>query len=237
MEILPPIIDVDVRNIVIMLYDDSKTGSSLHSLALRLQKELPESAFILLQASQSSSSDTAGEPYGHQGEAQENAFDTGFLKESRTLLVDVIKNGLIAKCRFSARNIILLGHCNGGTTALATAASWEKIEFGGVISIGGAMPAYIPQISSSKANTPALILSGAAGNINDTALEQIRENFTYVEPDIRRSSNDKIPEAEDMKSLLEFFAHRLKGEEWTKQSVISFGKRLHRNSDRVLTSW
>ena len=233
--ILERIIDVDLRNCVIILHDHSKPQDSLNSLALRLQKEMPESVFIFLQASKTSPSDTNSKRDAHQGEPEDVGSDRGFLTESRTILVDVISNSLIAKCRFLPRNIIVLGHCQGGTAALAAAASWEDTELGGAISIGGAMPACAPQTSTVKAKTPALILSGPLGNIDDTALRQIREHFKYVEHDIRRISNDDIPEAEDIGILLDFFAHRLRREEWTKQAVISFGKRLHHVSEAVLT--
>lgn len=226
-KILERIIDVDVRNCVIILQNHSKPEPSLHRLALRLQRELPESVFILLQALQTSSSDTKVKRNASQGEAEDVGSDTGFLRESPTILVDVIKKGLIAKCHFLARNMIVLGHCRGGMAALAAAASWQEIEFGGVISVGGAMPASALQFSNIKAKTPALILSGALGNINESALGQIREHFTYVEYDIQRISNDDIPGAENIGILLDFFAHRFRGEEWTKQAVISLGKRFH----------
>ena len=181
--------------------------------------------FLLLRAFQPSSSGKSGHQYTHKAEAEHSGVETGFLKESATILADAFKNGLIAKCHFPPRNIIILGHCHGGTAALATAASWDEVELGGVISVGGVMPAFTT--SAIKAKTPALILSGALGNINDAALRQIKEHFTYVESDIRRPSNDDIPKAENLGILVDFFAHRLRGEEWTKQAVISFGRRLH----------
>lgn len=235
-KILGRIPDVDVRNCVIMLHDHSKAQTPLHNLALRLQKEIPESVIILLRTLHLSSSDKHGQNTTSQTGAENGGGNTGFLEGSHTLLVDVVNNSLIAKCRFPPRNIMILGHCQGGTAALAAAALWEEIEFGGVISIGGAMPAITAQISTIKAKTPVLVLSGALGNIDDTALRQIREHFTHVDFDIRRTSNDNIPEAEDIGILSDFLAHRLRGDEWTKQAVISFGKCLHNNSDAVLTS-
>ncbi len=222
-KILNPIIDVDIRACVIILYDHSK-AKLLHNLAYRLQRKLPDIAFILLRAFQTRSSETDGIRYAYRGEAEDTEFDTDFLKEGHTILVDVIKNGLVAKCHFSPRNIIILGHSQGGTTALVAAASWEGTEFGGVISVGGAMPAFTRRMPASKAKTPALILIGVHGNI---ALEQIREHFIHVEYNNLRSTNDDVFEAEDIGVLLTFFAHRLNSEEWTKQAVISLGKDLH----------
>lgn len=233
-KILERVIDVDVKNCVIILHEHSKAEPSLHSLALRLQKELPESVFLFLRASQPSLFGRNGQNHTPEAEAENGGGETGFLKETDTILVDVIKNGLTAKCHFPPRNIIIFGHCRGGTTALAAAASWDEIELGGVISVGGTMPTITT--STIKAKTPALILSGALGKVNDAALRQIKDHFTYVESDIRRQSSDDIPEAEDIRILLDFFAHRLRGEEWTKQAVISFGRRLQQISGTTLTS-
>ena len=234
--ILERIIDVDVRNCVIILHEHAKTGPSLRNLALRLQKELPESVFILVQPSPTSSSNTNSEIYSHERGAGNVELYTGFLRESLTILMDIIHRDLIGKCHFSPRNIVIFGHCQGGVAALGAANLWEDIEFGGVISVGGDMPAPTPDISTSKAKTPALILSGVLGNSNDAALRRVRECFKYVEYDILRNSNDGIPEAEDIDILLDFFAHRLGGEEWTKQAVISFGKRLKHFFKAHLTS-
>ena len=234
--ILERIIDVDVRNCVIILHEHAKTGPSLRDLALRLQKELPESVFILAQISPTSSSNINSEIYSHQRGAGDVDLYTGFLRESRTILVDIIHRDLIGKCHFSPRNIVIFGHCQGGAAALGAAALWENIEFGGVVSVGGDMPAPISDVSTSKAKTPALILSVLLGRINEAALRRIREYFKYVEYDIGRISNDGIPEAEDIAILLDFFAHRLRGEEWTKQAVISLGKRLHQFSKPLLIS-
>ena len=211
LQIVKGVIDEEVRNCVILMYNNSKAKPSLHELALRLQKEQRDSVFLLLGALQGGSNDNIG----------------------KTLL-DVINN-LIARLGFLHRNIIILGHRQGGSDALAAVALREKIEFGGVISIGGAMPALTPPKSIKKAKTPALILSGELGGIKESDIQQIKERFAYVESDIRRTSNDDIPEAEDIGILLDFFAHRLRDEEWTKQAVISLGKLLHHVSDAALT--
>ena len=235
-KILERVIDEDVKNCVIMMHDKTKAEPSLHKLALRLQKVLPESVFLLLGALQASSSDEKGRNLNDLREANDSEDDRGFPRQSSTILLDVIKHNLIDKFRFSPRNIIILGHRQGGTDALAAVALWENIEFGGVISIGGTMPAFNPLNPIIKAKTPALIIGGELGGIKESDLRQIREHFTYVESDIRRTSNDDIPEAEHIEILLEFFAHRLRGEEWTKQAVISFGKFLHDVSNTALTS-
>ncbi|KAM0794622.1 acyl transferase/acyl hydrolase/lysophospholipase [Usnea florida] len=221
-KILERVIDVDVKNCVIMMHDKIKAEPPLYELALRLQRVLPESVFLLLGTLQASSSNGKGRNLTDLREVDDSEDDRGFPRQSRTILLDVIKHNLIGKFRFSPRNIIILGHRQGGTDALAAVALWENIEFGGVISIGGTMPALNPLNPIIKAKTPALIIGGELGGIKESDLPQIREHFTDVESDFRRTSNDDLPEAEDIGILLEFFAHRLRGEEWTKQAVISF---------------
>ena len=234
--ILERVIDVDVRNCIIILHERAETGPSLRRLALRLQRELSESVFILVQPSPTRSSNSNSDTFTQKRGAGDVELYTGDLRESRTLLVDIIHRALIGKCHFSPRNIVIFGHDQGGAAALGAAALWEDIEFGGVISVGGDMPARTSDMPTSKAKTPALILSGKDGTIDDAALRRTREYFKYVEHDNRRISKDGIPDAEDIAILLDFFALRLGSEEWTKQAVISFGRRLNHLPRALLTS-
>lgn len=220
MRILDPIIDVPIRHCIIMLHHHGNNEKTMNTLAKRLQQEQRESAFLLLRGLQA----IPGGNSGYHWADPERGSDETFLDVSRVVLLDIIKNGLIAKCRFQPREIIVLGHCQGGMAALAIAASWSQIEFGGAVSVGGPIPTYTELQLGVKAKTPALILGGTLGDITPTALQQIRTNFTYVDSDIRRDTHDEIPDAAGIKPLLEFFAHRLRREEWTKQAVVSFGK-------------
>ena len=229
-DILERTVDVDARNCVIILHDHAQTGPSLRNLALRLQKELPETVFILVQPSHTSSYNTNGGIYTDHDEAG----DVSVLRECCAILVDIIHRDLIGKCHFSPRNIIMFGHCQGGAAALEVAALWGNIEFGGAISVGGAMPASTPDPCTSKARTPVFVLNGVLGKLEDAAIRRIREYFRHVESEIGPVSIVGKSYAEDSATYMDFFAHRLRSEEWAKEAVISFGRRLHRVSNVIL---
>ena len=87
------------------------------------------------------------------------------------------------------------------------------------------MPAYTRLESDVKAKTPALLLGGALGDMSPAAQEKVQDNFISTDKYIETGAQDVIPETqEQLKPLRDFFAHRLRREEWTKQAVISFGK-------------
>lgn len=217
MKILDPIIDVPIKYCVVMLHRRGENEDSLETLALRLQQEQKDSAFLLLRGLRPT---FGGYGWTDPGPGE----DKLFLNTSRMVLLDIVNDGLMARCHFQPREIIILGHCQGGMAALAIAASWQQIEFGGAISIGGPLPAYTQLSRSVKAKTPALILGGTLGDVTATALQDICDNFTYVDSSLRPSALDEIPDAAGIRPLLEFFAHRLRREEWMKQAVISFGR-------------
>lgn len=214
-------IDEPVKHIIILLHDYSGTETSLQSLARRLSTRQPNCAYVLLRATEPVSPGNSGY---HWADSQNN-HDEGFFRCSRRILMDVIQDCLISKCNFNPRNIILLGHCQGGMAALATVASWDQVEFGGVISIGGPMPVYTHLPSDVKARTPALIIRAELGDVTPLAMQCIKENFICVDSELRNGAHDTIPETPDeLRPLLSFFAHRLEREEWEKQAILSLGK-------------
>ena len=94
--------------------------------------------------------------------------------------------------------------------ALAAAASWNDLELGGVISIGGPIPTYALLPSTVKAKTPALILSGAIGDISAVALKQIKDTFIYTDLCELSSTLDIMLNSQDeLEPLFGFLAHRL----------------------------
>ena len=230
LEILQPVTDVQIEKVIIMLHNYAGTERSLEVLSRRLQQHYPESAFLLVRGQE-------GVPAGNSGyhwADPRNDWDGTFVNACRFLLLDVVKDSLIAKCGFSARDIILFGHIQGGMAALAATASWDTIEYGGAISLGGPMPDCAQLTQGRKAKTPVLALGSTQGDINPAALERMQKSFCHVTQDLRLRSQDAAPEApEDLKSLmiplLDFLAHRLRRDEWTKQAVLSLG-----NQPRIL---
>lgn len=223
MSILKPGIDEHSRTCMILLHQHGNSETSLKDLSLRLQKTLKDCTFILLRAPQAIQRGNSGYHWADE----EGGWDGPFHRSSAMILMDVIKGSLIEKCRYRPQDIVILGYKQGGMVALASAASWNAIELGGVISIGGPKPSYAHLPATAKARTPTLILGASFGNISDTALQQIQQTFIHVDPELQPGTHDEIPQSEDeLKPLLDFLGHRLGREEWNKQAVISFGKMI-----------
>ena len=216
--IVEPTNEHEVEHCIVLLHDSTGNEESLSGLAKRLQRNLPESAFVLIRGLQAVEGGNSGYLWADApGEPR-------FIQTSTVILDQVIRDVLMSKCYFQPQNIVLLGYCEGGMAALAAAASWQRWELGGVVSIGGPMPNYVQLPFGVRAKTPALVIGGALGGITAAALQLIQESFTYTYSDLRKGGYDLIPETqEQLKPLCDFFAHRLRREEWNKQAVISCG--------------
>ena len=218
MSIVAPTNEPEVEYCVILLHQSTGNEESLGDLAKSLRRRLPESAFVLIRGLQAVSGGNSGY---HWADAP---WEARFIQTSAVILDQVIKDVLMSKCRFQPQNIVILGYGEGGMAALAAAASWQGFELGGVVSIGGPMPDYVQLEPSVRAKTPALIIGGALGELNAAALQLIQESFIYTYTNIRKDEHDLIPETqEQLKPLWDFFAHRLRREEWNKKAVISCG--------------
>jgi hypothetical protein len=75
--------------------------------------------------------------------------DAGFSKSIRLLTDEIIEAGLISKCSFKPREILLFGFGQGGMTALGTTKEF-KTELGGAISIGGRIPSSCMLVNRPK---------------------------------------------------------------------------------------
>lgn len=212
--------DEPVDHIIIYLHQLGENEASLKPLAQRLKKKLPRSAYILIRGLEP----VASRSNGYNWTDSQNQWNEGFLNACRSLLIDVIKNGLVSKCNIMPSNIMILGHCQGGMAALATVGLWDEVEFGGVISIGGPLPPEVQLPSTVKAKTPALILRAELGDINPSALNRIKDNFVTVDVETREGAHDTIPDQNALRPILDFFAHRFHREEWEKQAIVSFGE-------------
>ena len=219
MKIVDPV--QPVESCIILMHSLYNTEASLKGLVQKLRSKQPESAFILLRGLEPV--DLADDGY-HWADPN-GMVDGGFINTSRVLLEDVIRDGLMAKCRFHPRDIVVLGHGQGGMAALAATATWNCVEFGGVVSLGGPTPAYVQLEPNIKAKTPTLIYGSPRGDITPTALQQIQENFSFTDRYDPPSGDDRVPLSDvELAPLLEFIAHRLRREEWKRQAVLSLGK-------------
>lgn len=202
------------------LHQQGGNEASLETLARRLKRALPKSAYLLIRGVEPVPSRSNGY---HWADPQ-SEWDEGFLNASSRLLT-VIK-GLISKCNIMPSNIMILGHSQGGMAALAMVASYDGIELGGVISIEGPLPSYVQLPSTVKAQTPALILRAKLlGDIDPSALQRIKDTFVTVDVGTRDGAHDTKPDTPDvLRPILDFFAHRFHREEWEKQAIVSFGE-------------
>ena len=220
LEILQPVTEERIKNVIVMLHDSAGTERSLETLSRRLQHHYPESAFLLIRGQEGVPSGNSGYHWADPSDDR----DKILANNSRLLLLDIVKHCLIEKYGFGKRDIILFGHGQGGMAALVAAACWDTVEYAGVISIGGPMPDCAHLFQGNKARTPVLVLGDPQGNVNPAALERMQETFCHVTHDLRLRSQDAVPEAsKDMEPLLDFLSHRLRRDEWTKQAVLSFG--------------
>ena len=85
-------------------------------------------------------------------------FDTGFSKITEILKDDFIQT-LTQKCGYTPREIMFFGLGQGAMAALAIAASMPD-ELGGIVSIGGPLPAS--DASPKDVETPLLVLGGSS---------------------------------------------------------------------------
>ncbi|KAF2220597.1 Alpha/Beta hydrolase protein [Elsinoe ampelina] len=137
--------------------------------------------------------------------------DGGFKATTRLLKEDIIDHGLLEKCNYRPRDIVFFGLGQGGMAAVNVAASHPK-EFGGVITIGGPLPAAAPASSDPKSKTPVLCVSGVDSHwVTDGAIEKLKNNFQHVQVSRYKRKGDTMPQSRDeMMPVMQFFASRLR---------------------------
>jgi predicted esterase len=149
--------------------------------------------------------------------------DAGFKTSSKVLkdLIDV----LMGKCHFPARNILFLGFGQGGMAALAAVVAEElrAVEMGGVVSIGGPLPASIT--TSTKAKTPLLVCGGSrSSQITRSSVDRLKTAFTdveYVKWD--KPEDSMMRNREEMLPVMKFFARRLRSRAGVPEGGVEVG--------------
>ena len=108
------------------------------------------------------------------------------------VLEEVIEGALVKKCGHAFRDIIIMGLGQGGMVGLAVALALHskhstsdgpQSELGGIISLGGSLPAssHPGSFKFRKASTPVLICGGNKNTqITKTRLEEVRKLFDQV---------------------------------------------------------
>ncbi|CZR69681.1 related to Phospholipase/Carboxylesterase superfamily [Phialocephala subalpina] len=144
--------------------------------------------------------------------------DAGF-STTQKILAEIIQDVLIAKCNYPARNILLLGFGQGGMAALNFASSFSE-ELGGIVSIGGRLPASSK--SGAKSKTPVLVCGGSRSTqVTKSAIEGLKERFLdveYVKWDKREDSMMK--NREEALPVMKFFARRLRSRAGVPEGAV-----------------
>lgn len=136
-------------------------------------------------------------------------FDTGFTKSVKIIKQDIIEDGLLKKCGYKPRDIMLFGFGQGAMAALATAACMSQ-ELGGIVSIGGPLPSS--NASAKAVKTPVLLLGGSSNTvITRTTVDKLKTAFQFVEYQKWTRTGDGMPRNRDeMLPIMRFFAHQLR---------------------------
>jgi len=224
-DIIPPSSGQPI-NILILLHGLGDTNKSFSQLGKNLN--LSETACLSIQGPNPippifTGSDTPAFHWGDdvlidegKGEIE---LDAGFGIIER-VLAEVVKEGLMQKCSYPARNVLFLGFGQGGMAALHFAAS-SDVEFGGVISIGGRLPSS-SGAGGGKCKTPVLVLGGSRSNqVTRSAVDALKAGFTDVEYVKWEKGEDTMPRSrEEMVPIMKFFARRLRSRAGVPEGAV-----------------
>lgn len=159
--------------------------------------------------------DVVMDPSSSDDNSPELECDPGFKNALPLIARGVIMDGLIGKCGYELRDIILYGFGQGGCLALAVAAELEELsdkELAGVISIGGRLPREIPAlVIGKKWKTPVLLCYGERTKwVSRGDVERLKDKFSDVRIEEWPRKGDAMPNTrEEMYPIMEFFARRL----------------------------
>lgn len=207
----PPATSPQTTNVLILLHGLGDSSVSFTNLGKQLA--LPETTCVSLQAPTPLPFELGGFHWGDdmifdQASGQMD-YDTGFSKAVKFIRQDVIEVGLVKKCGYKLREIMILGFGQGAMAAIATATSIAE-ELGGIVSIGGSLPSSCTSANAVK--TPVLVLAGSSNTlITRTALDKLNAAFQSVEYQKWNRAGDGMPRNRDeMLPIMRFFAHRLR---------------------------
>jgi predicted esterase len=215
LSITPPPSSQPPTNILLLLHGLGDTNTSFKTLGQRLN--LPETACLSIQAPNPLPFDLGGFHWGDDmvfdQATGEMDVDTGFKTATRVVLETVIREGLIGRCGYKAREIMIFGYAQGGMVGLQVAAEHDGDEFSGVISIGGVLSLSLPlKALDKKSKTPVLVCKGSRNSVvSESAVKKLKDTFEFVEVKEWRKTGDSMPSnREEMLPIMQFFARRLR---------------------------
>jgi predicted esterase len=223
LSIIPPSTGSPV-NILILLHGLGDTETSFAQLGKNLN--LPETACIALRGFSPIPELFTGSdrPSFHWGDdvlfdegRGEIELDSGFGKGVERLWKDVIQV-LMGTCGYKARNILFFGFGQGAMLPLALAVEKRGEEFGGIVSIGGSLPAR----SKGKSHTPVLVCGGSRSTqITRSAVDTLKAAFGDVEYVKWEKYEDSMPRSrEEMLPIMKFFARSLRSRAGVPEGAV-----------------
>ncbi|KAH7071128.1 phospholipase/Carboxylesterase superfamily protein [Paraphoma chrysanthemicola] len=214
LSITPPPTSQPPTNVLILLHGLGDTNTSFTKLGQQLN--LPETACIAVQAPNGMLFDIDGFNWGDDLVVDQSTgeldMDTGFKSSTRLLLDHVIREGLVEKCGYKPREIVLFGFAQGGMVGLQVAAEFDDNELGGVVSIGGGLSQSLPlKALEKKSKTPVLVCKASKGSkVTDSGVLKLKDVFANVEvKEWKRNGDGMMSNREEMLPIMQFFARRL----------------------------
>lgn len=117
------------------------------------------------------------------------------------------------KCGYKGREVVLFGFGQGGMLALSLAKDMGNEELGGVVSLGGALPASMALTTDGKQSKTPIIVCRASNNsvIRDKDVQRLKDSFEFIELKEWKKNGDGMPASrEEMLPIMQFFARRLR---------------------------
>jgi predicted esterase len=214
-------------NVLILLHGLGDTNASFTKLGEQLN--LPETACIAIQAPNPLPFDLGGMHWGEDmifdSTTGEMDMDTGLQGSTRLILDHVIRDGLIGKCGYKTREIMIFGFAQGGMVGLQVAAELEE-ELGGVISIGGPLSQSVSlKALEKKSKTPVLVCkANKKSAVTDSATTKLKDAFDYIEFKEWKKNGDGMPSSRDeMLPIMQFFARRLRSTRGVPTGSVEIG--------------
>jgi len=201
-------------NILLLLHGLGDSHLPFASFAQRLA--LPETCCISLRAPAPLPFDLDGYHWGDDI-IFDNATggidaDSGFKRALTLVLKKVVRGALIDKCGYKGREIVIFGFGQGGMVSLNVAKEMGDEELGGVVCIGGVLPAAVAVDKTKKSKTPVILCKGTKNSeVKDKDIQKLKDAFEYLEVKQWNKSGDSMPaNREEMLPIMQFFARRLK---------------------------
>jgi predicted esterase len=211
-------------NVLILLHGLGDTPAPFARFARSMA--LPETVCVALRGPSPLPFDLGGFHWGDDivfDRSQESMeVDAGFERATRELR-DVVERVLVRECGYAARNVLAFGFGQGGFAALALAAAMGREELGGVVCVGGAIPAgSVVHVSAGKLGTPVILCKGKwRSAVDDDAVDRLRETFGFVEVHEWRKEGDGMPaNREEMLPIMRFLARRLQSKKGVPEGSV-----------------